>query len=410
MAFEPIKIADELKQAFWRLALNGNPHWCKYNSSAGQPSGTNDKPASLGHVAKDGRDTCDKAAKPYFYTTDVVDQYQLGFGFWSRSVADKPTYRFAAFDIEPMVQSPTRHVNRNPSPAEVRATFQDAVEITKAAINLAKTRHDILWVLLVQTSESHFHTWAIFDEPVLQAVHADFVDSVLEQAGPIQNLDKSTNRAKQGFGDVFRAPWSWKRQRRSEALFSYLPDQELVLRLAREAQPPASSGSRLVCARSNSGSGRLLMPVRASEANGSEEKNSDAYAGQPEIFNQHLEILRRDFEILGPGMRNLVQAKVVARLVNKGFDDAAIVRLGSAWLESYRANIGTPLPEAIELLKRCLVQTRANPKFATRQPHTNYELLHRSAMLTAADELFLSGQIIQRDGRPLLLLPAVPTS
>jgi len=403
MALTPTKISDDLKQAFWRLALNGNTYWTKYYSSGGQPPGTNDKQATVGHVSSTGRKTFHEAGKPYHFTEDMIDAQKRGFGFWSRSDETIPTYRFAAFDIEPLLHEPRQHVNHNPTSAEKRVTLSDALAISQAVGRLAKTRTDILWRLVVESSPDHYHVWALFEQPISEQVHRDFVDEVLITAGTILNLDKSTNRATNGMGDQFRAPWSWKHGRRSEAIFSRICDEALVLKLAREALPrEAHLGPSL-----NSSSRRnlrlLWKPQQGAERNGNQA--TSAGAGLPDdaaLNEKRQQYLRDKFPIHGPGMRNRVQCKLVAHLVNKKLDDEQIVQAGSLWLRSFETKIGTRITEAIQLLRECLQRTRNNAKFNARRP-PDYGQIHCSTVLTPADEAFLAG-IVESNGQLVLSL------
>ena len=78
MPIPPVHVPDELKQAFRRIALNGNPHWVSYYSSDKVP-GHNDLQVSVGHVTSGGKDYRSRAHKPYWYTQAVVDERKLGF-------------------------------------------------------------------------------------------------------------------------------------------------------------------------------------------------------------------------------------------------------------------------------------------------------------------------------------------
>ncbi len=115
MSLKSIDIPDDLKQSFWRIALNGNPHWVRYKTSTEKKRGANDEQRSLGGITKGGHDTRDQAGKSYWYTSPVVDEHQLGFGFWSRSdQGENSTYRFVAYDIEPIAPNGRKRVNANP--------------------------------------------------------------------------------------------------------------------------------------------------------------------------------------------------------------------------------------------------------------------------------------------------------
>jgi len=152
-----LNVPPALRQAFWRLALNGNPHWFWY---------TKKSKVTLGHIASTGKDFTQYAGLPYHFTTELVDELQLGFGFYSRSEIEH--CRWAGFDLEPLHDG---HPIKNPLPEQLAAAERESRSIYKAWVELARTERRILWVLRVCSSPGRYHVWVLFDQPVTQKEH-----------------------------------------------------------------------------------------------------------------------------------------------------------------------------------------------------------------------------------------------
>ena len=199
-----LNVAPDLCQAFWRLALNGNPYWFFY---------TKRSKVTLGRVASTGNDFTSYSGLPYHLTPEVVDQHQLGFGLYSRSSDGQ--VRWAGFDIEPLHEG---HPIQNPSKKQEADAENEAQRLYRAWVKLARDEQLLLWVLLVCSSPGRHHVWAVFDQPVDQQAHNDLAKQVLKSVGPLQHLDASTLKCCRGLGCPLRAPWCWKAGRRSEVV------------------------------------------------------------------------------------------------------------------------------------------------------------------------------------------------
>ena len=365
-------VPDHLTQAFRRLALRGNSHWVSYYSAEKIP-GKNDKQASKGHITNKGRDTRKDAAKPYWYTQAVVDQRKLGFGFWSRSdQGQASTYGFACYDIEPINLENGKRVDREPTTAKCNETFVEAIRVYAAWKALARTNHEILWILLVESSADHYHVWAIFARPLTQAEHDGLVDEAATIHSTLTNLDKSSKRGKGRFGDQFRSPWSWKKGRRSEALASWVRDgdEEALVRLAEEARPANARG---VTKTITTGRTKPKEHDPASLAEHAVEK----------------------FPIHGPGELNRVTGLMVADLVNRGVPEVILAEAGDSWLEHFDGVYETDLATAKQTLRRIILKTFDNPKFRNAGP-ADYESYITDRILTPQQKETLSARPASR--------------
>lgn len=352
-------LTPELMQAFWRIALAGNPHWVRYYAT-NAPRGTNTIQCSEGHITSTGRDRTDRAGRPFCYTSPFVDAKKLGFGFWSRSdQGEATTYRFADWDIEPKANG---RVNRQPSNKDKSRSQLESLRVYKAIHEIAEHDHRIIWQMLVESSEAHYHVWVLFANPLMPSEHDVFVRQVNAIAGPFQNLDKDTSVAGGRFGTQFRAPWSWKRGVRSETLLDkkYRSNEELIelgeslkVRLPRtfQVRPHDSTSSQLQ---------RLL----------------------------------ECYPIEEPGQRNAMQGRWVASMVSRGFSEHQILTVGDEWLRRFEPVYQETLEAAQKKLRDCVQRTLANPKFSERKAVTDYCQLYRDAVLTDREQSLETAKLI----------------
>lgn len=371
-------VPDELKQAFWRIALNGNPHWMRYYSKSG-PRGTNDGQCSEGCITQSGRDRSHRAGKAFWYTPAKVNEHQLGFGFWSRSnEGESSTYRFAAWDLEPIAICNRRKISvRQPTSSQVKQTAQEAIAVYQAVKQRAAEDDRIAWLAFVESSVYRYHVWALFAEPLQEQEHRQFVDQVDYLVGPLQNLDKDTRQgAATPFGTQFRAPWSFKRGRCSGILHEkrYRTDEELI-ELGESLRPRS-----------------LGVPDR------------------PDLttsIEQQLQSLIDRFP-LEPGCRNAVQGKLVASLVSRHFSSEQILNLGGKWLEHFQTSYRISLAEAKIRLADCLERTLQNPRFTLERLGPDYQQLHQQAELTPVQQVFLQYQVADIQGNRHLIHEGSP--
>ena len=338
----------QLTQAFRRIALNANPHWVTYYSS-NQTPGSNDQQASVGHITSTGKDYRHRAGKPYWYTQELIDERKLGFGFWTRSnQAPNSTYRFACYDIEPINRGHTKRVDRSPSHWTCKETREEAWKAYKAWKKLARTKASpIIWVLLVGSSQHHYHVWALFREQLTQAQH----DNLMAQAdtihGGLMNLDKDTRRGKGRFGDQFRAPWSRKKGRRSEAIAMWIRDEDLLVQLGEDASPPK------------------FLPPASRRSTPLATNHTDPTTVQETLLAHALVNYPIDF-----GTRHVRQRNLIAHLIARGHDEDTILEVGQRWLVHFRDRIDPAKSDKalLRLFRSCLNATLNNPHFKQAEP------------------------------------------
>ena len=356
-----ISIGDDLKQAFRRLALRGNGHWVGYYSSPGQPPGTNDRQASKGYVHGDGRDTRRHAGKPYWFTQAVIDERRLGFGFWTRSDrGDWSTYGHACHDVEPIVRGPSgRRVEREPDRPLRRRTYAEAVTLYGAWKAMARSHAEILWVLLVESSADHFHVWSVFARPLFKGEHDALVAEAHARAaralgGPVENQDKDSTRGGGRFGDQFRAPWSWKRGRRSEAVASWLRDEALAVELGEAARPAGRRDGRPAEARVGPHDPDALLAF--------------AVAAHP---------------IGAEGERDDRQARLVADLANRRIPRDVAAGVCERWLGHFRGVYRADFEPGLRHCLGVIDRTYDNPDFSEARAADYEQILGRAALTPA---------------------------
>jgi hypothetical protein len=339
----PIDVDPAIKQALWRLALNGNPHWVRYFTTKGKPQGTNDGTCSTGYVDSHGKDRTKFAGKPYFYTAEQVDRDQRGFGFWSRSEAG--TLRFLAHDIE--VTETTAHGQRGKVvPGDKsRFTLTHAITVYETWVRLAKAGNKIAAVGLFQSSKpGNYHVWVWLAEGLTQAQHDELLARHTRYAQASKRAkqglwlpqyeDKNTSKAKKGLGTMFRAPWSWKRGIRSEALRLFVPDRELLIRLGEETKPAIADRPRT----------QATTPTPF-------QKDDVQYLTDWSIHRWPIPARG------GKGARNRIQASLILALMQRGVEPDTLERAGIAWLDHFQTNFEMPLRQAESEFRACLERT-----------------------------------------------------
>jgi hypothetical protein len=344
---KPIGVDPAIKRALWRLALNGNPHWVRYYSGKDKPPGTNDGQCSEGHVDSSGKDRTQSAGKPYWYTPRQVDRDRRGFGFWSRSEAG--AYRFACHDIEVRAPGPDGKYRKVERPARWQRwlCLQHALRVYYAWRAMARRNSRIVAVLLIETSgPGNYHVWALFAEPLTRAEHDKLLarhrrlastGKATRRGGWLPEFqDKDTGRAKQGKGDQFRAPWSWKKGGRSEALRVFIPDRERLIRLGEEAKPSALQST-------------ARQPTPATSFRPGDVQYLTEWA-----VNRYP--IRR-------GGRNDIQARLILSLLNRGVQLEVIKLVGAEWLARFKPSPDSKdfydldLGPAITRFDRCVDRT-----------------------------------------------------
>jgi hypothetical protein len=343
----PIGVDPAIRRALWRLALNGNPHWVRYYSGKDKPPGANDGQCSEGHVDRSGKDRTRNAGKPYWYTPQQVDRDRRGFGFWSRSEAG--AYRFLCHDIEVREKGPDGKYRKveNPGRTQRWLSLQHALRVYHTWMAMAKRSTKIVAVLLIETSgPGNYHVWALFAEPLTRAQHDKLLARHRHLAGTGKATrrgewlpefqDKDTGRAKQGMGDQFRAPWSWKKGKRSEALRVFIPDEELLIRLGEEAKPKVLQSSP-----------RRTVPATSF-------RPDDVQYLTEWAVNRHP---------IHRGGRNDSQARLILSLLNRGVQPEVIKLVGAAWLARFKPSpdckdfYDLELSPAIARFDRCVDRT-----------------------------------------------------
>jgi hypothetical protein len=326
---ETATLAPELLQACWRLLLNGNPHWVAYTRRDGRQ-----KQCSVGHITHQGTDYTNYAGLPYLFTPELVDEFQLGFGFWSRSRVG--LYRWAAHDIE-------AGAHRRPTTAD--QAHQDALRAYQAHLRATEGQGNALLTLLEESSPGHYHVWTVFKEPQTFVEHDAFIHAVERETGNLKCLDKTTARARHGLGDQFRAPGTWKKNNRSRILDYHLPDKDLLLALA-EACPPA------LCPDPED----PLLEFIAGRLRAGKYGHKTFKTPRTSIQSLVKEMIHR-YPITGPGQRNDMTAKVTLCLMNRKLNAAEVTQVLFGWLEHYAPLMRTPLEAAKQEAIRCRDRT-----------------------------------------------------
>jgi hypothetical protein len=318
-----------LYQPIWQALLNGNSHWVAYPRRDGRQ-----KQCAVGHITHAGTDYTNYAGLPYGFTPELVDEYQLGFGFWSRS--RQGLYRWAAHDIE-------AGAHRRPTTAA--QAHQDALLAYQAHKRIATQQGHAVLTLLEESSPGHYHVWTVFREAINWDEHNTFIRAVEQQTGNLLCLDKTTTRARRGLGDQFRAPGSWKSDTRSTILDYHLPDGNILLALA-EACPPA------LCPDPEHRMAEFITGrLRAGKYGHKTFKTP-----RTSIPGLVKEMIAR-YPITGPGQRNDMTARVTLCLLNRKLHVAEVTEVLFGWLEHYAPLMRTPLEAAKQEAIRCRDRT-----------------------------------------------------
>jgi hypothetical protein len=322
-------LAPQLLQACWRHLLNGNPHWVAYPRRDGRH-----KQCSVGHITLRGTDYTNYAGLPYLFTSELVDEYHLGFGFWSRSW--QGLYRWAAHDIE------TGAHGRSTTAVQA---YDDALRAYQTYLRATESQGNALVTLLEESSPGHYHVWTIFKEAIYWDEHNVFIRTVEQQTGNLLCLDKTTARARRGLGDQFRAPGSWKNDARSTILDYHLPDGDILLALA-EACPPA------LCPDPE----QRLLELITGRLRAGKYEHKTFKTPRTSIQSLVKEMIAR-YPITGPGQRNDTTARVTLCLMNRNLNGAEVTEVLFGWLEHYAPLMRTPLETAKREAIRCRDRT-----------------------------------------------------
>ena len=199
----------EVIQAFWRVLQQGNAYWQKYWSQDA-PLGTNNQPTTTGEVDSKGIDRCKDAGKVWCWTKVVVDEKKKLWGPWSISATG--TRHWICLDLEPKATSSKSNESlKSLSPAIIEAETTYALGSYARWHCIRLEAPEIICLALVQTSTAHYHMWVLLDRPVDQARHSEILDLYYSGYPKDDRYQcKDTDRAKNGHGDHFRAPWCWR--------------------------------------------------------------------------------------------------------------------------------------------------------------------------------------------------------
>jgi hypothetical protein len=353
-----VDVTSKIKQAVWRCMLGGNPYWVHYYNSdkTNKYSGINDKQASRGHVTHTGKDYTRYAYKPYYYTPKVVDQYKLSFGMWTRS--KDGLYSFANADFEPLRRLTKKakaagksRIIEKPTPKQYARTRTEASDYYQSWWHLALIDNRILAVYLLESSPAHYHVGVIFSTSLTRAEHDKLVGTARSMTMKMVNVDKYSTRAKQGKGDQFRAPWTWKHGDQSKCLEFWCRSESQLLERAAALAPP----------------------------NHTSTKRGDGRGTSNRLDTSNHEVLLQwtieRYPIL-PHTRNKVQASLILSLLKCQVDPTVIRTIGSAWLNHFNNQSTEPDPDlqnfktkpdqAIIFFNKCLDYTLNRPIIVDR--------------------------------------------
>jgi hypothetical protein len=326
---ETASIAPELLQACWRLLLNGNPHWVAYLRRGGRQG-----QCAVGHITYAGTDYTNYAGLPYGFTPELVDEFHLGFGFWSRG--REGLYRWAAHDIESGAHG---------RPTTAAQAYDDALRAFQAHLRASEGQGNALLTLLEESSPGHYHVWTVFEQPIPQDGHDAFIHAVELITGNLLCLDKTTARARRGLGDQFRAPASWKKDTRSSILDYHLPDQDRLLALAERCRPE-------LCPEPE----ERLIEFIAGRLRAGRYGHKAFRTPRTSIPALVKEMIAR-YPIAGPGQRNALTAKVTLCLMNRKLNAVEVTQVLFGWLEHHAPLMRTPLETAKLEAMRCRDRT-----------------------------------------------------
>ncbi len=295
-------VSPENLQAFVRLCLNGNPYWVRYYGPG------NLKATSTGHVTQTGRDNTREAHGPYWLDPQALldparrRKKPTCLGLWSRSEAG--TYRFLAYDIEPVGDSA-------PDLQAQNRVYRYAKRVFDTWKQLKRQDQRIVGTLLVRSSEAHYHVWIVLAEAVPQEEHDKLLAKAHQLHGQSRTLDKDTGRAKRGKGDCFRLPWTVKDQTYSPVIQDAMNWQRLR-RLARALPEPQKRST-------------AWEPWKTSNVQGKASGNLEELVIKA--------IIR--YPVTRPGQRNREQARFLLHLANKGLREEQLLKAGVQWAEEY---------------------------------------------------------------------------
>ena len=152
---------------------------------------------------------------------------------------------YACSDFEPL--KPARKTKK-PQPVQLtevgsrihpKPTLKHRIRVYRQALNcyndtvgLFFNDDRILAAYLVESSPDHYHAGIIFTRPLPRREHDEILAQINHADLYLPDLDKDSRRAKEGFGDAFRAPH----------LETRLPSQNHPVVLQRHRSPRKNRG------------------------------------------------------------------------------------------------------------------------------------------------------------------------
>ena len=387
-------------QAVWRCMLGGNDHWVTYRCKdrTNPHSGVNDQKWSTGHIDKRGVDRRRHAGVPYNFTAEAVDRKRLCFAFWGlNGVRHKQMCTYACSDFEPL--KPARKTKK-PQPVQLtevgsrihpKPTLKHRIRVYRQALNcyndtvgLFFNDDRILAAYLVESSPDHYHAGIIFSRPLPRREHDEILAQINRPDMYLPDLDKDSRRAKEGFGDAFRAPLTWKHGYQARIIQWYCKDTEALVRIGESLKPP----------------GLGQKPHRKS--------TYDRTIKDPSNPAVVLAWAIAHYPIT-PTTRDATQASLILALLHRKIDVDIIRQIGPLWLQhsnnqatepnTQLQNFKTDQTTAEKAFNYCLNYTLKNPRLQIgTRPTTDPTTTIGSYQLTAG-QLNLVKQVLQMGKR-----------
>ena len=364
-------------QAVWRVMLRRNPRFNKYfNKDGARYTGINDTNFTTGGVAANtGKDYSYDAYKAYWYTYDTVTLRRMAFAFWSL-VPEGPNaglYAWANSDIEPLISDSRRahptpkegdpKKDSDPTPAHCRDVYLEAYALYCEWLNLANFKDHILVVFLEESSPNHYHVGALFTRFLTEAEHDELVIYTRSNCD-LKNLDKDTTSKRNGLGDMYRAPCTWKDGVQSRIVKFWCRGKEQLLARAAELAPPPRT-----------------------------KKCSYLPTNDPTDRATLLKWAIRYYPIT-PHTRDKVQGRLILALLNRGVDPEIIKSIIPEWLDHFnnqatepdrkRQNFKTKPERAIAYADKCVdyVVSKSTALNIGQQPSLDYHTFVTNYRLT----------------------------
>jgi hypothetical protein len=303
------------------------------------------KQCAVGLVTHQGTDFMNYAGLPYVFSQDLVDEFRLGFGLWSRSRTG--LYRWAAHDIE---------AGAHGKATTTAQAHLEALQAYQAHLSISEGQGNALLTMLEESSPGRYHVWTVFRDSISQEEHDRFVHSIELKIGNLACLDKTTCRGRKGLGDQFRAPCSWKGEARSRILDYRLADQDLVLQMAARCSPE-------LCADPDD----RLVEIIEGRIRAGKYGNKAFKSPRTSIPSLAKEMIGR-YPLTGPGQRNKMTAKVILCLINRKLTANEVNQVVVGWLQHYAPLMRTPLETAKQEAIRCRDRTYRRLQDGTLAP------------------------------------------